>query len=161
VAARANAWLEEDFGRVHREWAYTEVHRQLLVEPFIGELVSPSDYKFLVFDGRVELIQVDTGRFGDHRRDFYLPDWRRAPLRHDHDHGPDQPPPPHLQEMLRAAAILGEGLSFARADFYDLSDGPRFGEMTFYPDAGLSRFEPDGYDFLLGSKWRYPDAGAP
>lgn len=156
VAARANAWLDEDFGHIHREWAYTQVRRQLLVEPFIGELVTPNDYKCFTFDGRVELIQVDSGRFDDHRRDFYTPGWERLPLKVEHEPGPDQPPPAHFQEILRAAATLGAGLSFARIDFYDLADGPRFGEVTFYPDAGLARFEPDDYDRRLGAKWRYP-----
>jgi hypothetical protein len=42
---------------------------QILIEPFIGVGDSlPWDYKLMVFNGRVEFIQVDTGRATAHRR---------------------------------------------------------------------------------------------
>ena len=62
--------------------------------------------------------------------------------------------PRHLNEIVRAAEALAEDFAFVRVDFYDLPSGPRFGEMTFYPDSGLAQFSPAEYDFEIGSLWR-------
>lgn len=45
-----------------------------------------------------------------------------------------------------------------RVDLYDLPDGPRFGQLTFWPEAGLCRFEPASYDQVLGGMWSYPQS---
>lgn len=159
VAHEANSWLSYDHHLVHREWAYGNVKRQLLIEPFIGEEQAPDDYKFWVFDGVVRFIQVDNGRFSKHTRQFYSPSWKRLDLRMNY---PDAPAnvaaPAHLSFMLEAASKLAEGFRFVRVDLYDTPQKPLFGEMTFSPEAGLCRFEPVGFDLELGESWSYPEA---
>src|SRR6185503_14020824 len=41
----ANQWLDYDHHVLHREWAYGEVDRNILIEPFVGEGEAPEDYK--------------------------------------------------------------------------------------------------------------------
>lgn len=159
IAQEANGWLNYDHHLVHREWAYGNVKRQLLIEPFIGEEQAPDDYKFWVFDGVVRFIQVDNGRFSKHTRQFYSPSWSRLDLKMNY---PDAPTnvdaPAHLAFMLEAASKLAEGFRFVRVDLYDTPQKPLFGEMTFSPEAGLCRFEPAGFDLELGESWSYPEA---
>jgi hypothetical protein len=31
---------------------------------------------------------------------------------------------------------------------------PYFGEMTFYPEAGVGRFDPPEYDAIIDALWR-------
>ncbi|MEZ5995965.1 MAG: ATP-grasp fold amidoligase family protein [Hyphomonadaceae bacterium] len=157
---RANRWLKFDYHLMHREWAYGQVARQVLIEPFVGEGgVAPPDYKFWVFDGEVRFIQVDHGRFEQHTRQFYDPRWTRLNLNMNYPSSPaPAPAPKHLKDMLEGAAVLAEGFRFVRVDFYDAARGPLFGEMTFAPEAGLCRFEPRDFDWTLGESWAYPRA---
>jgi len=157
AADEANSWLSYDHHVIHREWAYGNVQRQILIEPFIGEDKAPDDYKFWVFDGAVRFIQVDHGRFNNHTRQFYTPAWKRLDFRMNYPStGPDTPPPPHLRQMLQAARTLANGFRFVRVDLYDTPDRPLFGELTFAPEAGLCRFDPPEVDLRLGETWSYP-----
>lgn len=140
-----------------KEHFYELIERELFVEPFLGENLV--DYKFYVFGGEVRCIHVDTDRRTDHKRIFYDRDWRRLPLTLRYPSDPrDLPPPLHLQEMIEGAETLGRDFDFVRADFYDLPDGPRFGELTFTPGGGYERFTPRDWDSILGSYW--PATGA-
>jgi len=158
VAREANGWLGYDHHVVHREWAYGNVQRELLIEPFIGEGGAPDDYKFWVFDGVVRFIQVDHDRFSGHTRQFYSPSWTRLDLTMNYPDTPaNAPPPPHLARMIAAASKLAEGFRFVRVDLYDTPQRPLFGEMTFSPEAGLCRFDPPSFDLELGESWSYPE----
>lgn len=55
--------------------------------------------------------------------------------------------------MIRIAETLATGFPFVRVDLYAGENGPLFGEMTFAPGAGLSKFFPAEYDFRLGALW--------
>jgi hypothetical protein len=70
VIATCRAWLDQSFYEQTREWAYKNVEPRIVVEEFIddGTGAAPNDYKLFVFDGAVELIQVDTARFTGHPR---------------------------------------------------------------------------------------------
>jgi hypothetical protein len=142
---------------LHERW-YNRIERQILIEPFIGEPgEAPPDYKFFVFDGAVKMVQVDIDRFGDHKRALFSPEWERFDVSSLYPIiDEDVARPIHLTEMIAAAGKLGEGFSFVRVDFYDLPDGPRFGEMTFAPDGGIARFNPESFNLKLGEYWKGP-----
>ena len=59
------------------EWIYRNIRPRVLFEELLtdGTGAAPRDFKFFMFDGQCELIQVDSDRFGDHRRDLYSPSW--------------------------------------------------------------------------------------
>lgn len=138
------------------EWLYTKIQPKLLVEPFISLASNlPLDYKLFVFGGRVEYIEVDTDRENDHKRTFFDRTWTRQEfsLGYKRDDR-DIPPPTSLTEMIEAAEKLSDGIPFVRIDFYEIDGRPVFGEMTFYPDAGIAKFTPDLYDFKLGNLWK-------
>jgi len=154
----ANRWLNYDHHVLHREWAYGQVSREILIEPFIGHGEAPKDYKFWVLDGAVRFVQVDEGRFRHHTRQFYTPEWTRLDFRLKYpSSSKDVPAPPHLSEMLAAAKTLSEGFRFMRVDLYDTPQKPLFGELTLAPEAGLCRFDPRQVDFELGASWLYPN----
>ncbi|KQN92702.1 hypothetical protein ASE95_08510 [Sphingomonas sp. Leaf231] len=146
-------WLATDWYPYLHEWWYNEIERLLLIEPMIGEELN--DYKFFCFDGEVKVVQVDGGRFTDHRRSFYDRDWKLQPfeLAHDLIDG-DVPRPRHFARMIELAETLSTGFAFVRIDFYDLEAGPMFGEMTFAPGAGFERFSPDSADVMFGDWWK-------
>jgi hypothetical protein len=152
-------WLDEPLFRDRGEWVYSQARRLLIVEEFLGSGQPPVDHKFLVFGGRVELVQVDTGRFGEHRRRLYSPDWTPVDVVEAVAPGPLTPPPDSLQEMTKVAEALGADFDFVRVDLYDVDGEVWFGELTPYPGGGLDPFDPV-LDRVLGSYWQLPPRSA-
>ena len=152
-------WLDEPLFRTRGEWVYSQARRLLLVEEFLGSGDPPADHKFLVFGGRVEVVQVDTGRFGEHRRRLYTRHWTPVDVREAVAPGPVTPPPASLPRMLEVAEALGADFDFVRVDLYDVGGEVWFGELTPYPGGGLDPFDPE-LDQRLGALWQLPPRSA-
>lgn len=149
---RARGWTRRGYGWWLDEWLYQEVPRGLLVEPLVGDGPElPTDYKFYVFGGRVEYIQVHLGRGRRHRWIVLDREWHRVSTpTWDAD-----PPRPHaFAAMLDAAEVLARDFHFVRVDLYEVAGRPLFGELTFYPGSGLDRFDPVSLDRAMGDHWR-------
>jgi hypothetical protein len=148
-------WQASYFNNSASEWAYSLVEPRMIVEPMLvphgGDLI---DYKLFVFGGRVEFVQVDRERHTAHKRSFFDRFWRRQPFTLNFPADPLSVPRPHsLPAMIQAAETLGRDWSFVRVDFYEIHGRPRFGEITFYPEAGLGKFDPPEYDRIFGDLW--------
>jgi TupA-like ATPgrasp len=151
IRARSKGWMKKDYGFWLDEWLYRHIPHGIIIEPFIGEgRVVPIDYKFYVFGGRVEYVQVHLDRGGNHRWILFDRDWKRvsAPTA---DADPAQPK--SLAKMIEAAEELGRGFDFVRVDLYEVGGKPLFGEMTFYPGSGLDPFAPVSLDKEIGGHW--------
>lgn len=148
-------WLEDNWYRYNKEWAYRDIPPRLVVEKFIGsDGHPPPDYKFFCFHGEPRLVQVDTARFEDHRRDLFDVTWRAIEVEYTYPPADETPAPPgNLAEMLTVARELASGFEFVRVDLYCWSDGVLFGELTHYPDGGMKRFSSDAFDRALGAVW--------
>ena len=124
---------------------------ELLVDP--GFEV-PRDYKCWTFHGRVEAIGVISNRFdGRSTQNFYTRDWQDIPMARIYPRDPEAriPRPGNLDEIVRVAEALAEGIDFVRVDLYSLNDRRVvFGEMTLNPAAGVGAFTPREYDYEFG-----------
>lgn len=69
------------------------------------------------------------------------------------------PPPSSFEEMKRLAAILSKGMPQARIDFYDINGHVYFGEITLFHMGGMMPFEPEEWDYKLGSWIKLPEKG--
>lgn len=149
LAGKAAQWVRRPYGEWLDEWAYRMIPRGLMIEPFIGrEGVLPLDYKFFVFDGRVEFVQVHLDREYDHRWIVLTRDWRPVA---DGNVIPKRPAA--LATMIAGAETLGAEFDFVRVDLYEVEGRPRFGEMSFYPGSGLDPFDPPELDLAMGRLW--------
>lgn len=149
----SQSWFAHDFSKVAREFVYSELPRRVIIEELLSDPKTgavPVDYKLFVFDGIVRFIQVDSDRFGSHKRSLYDPAWRRIPVAYKHQEGPDVEKPVNLKKMLELAGRLAQGLRFIRVDLYDLTDRVVFGELTNFPEAGNGKFEPTKFDAEFG-----------
>ena len=68
--------------------------------------------------------------------------------------------PACLGEMLGLVRSLSSsiGAPFLRVDFYVVAGRPLFGELTFYSDSGLGRFDPPEWDERIGQYLQLPEA---
>jgi TupA-like ATPgrasp len=152
--------LRFSHARITHEWAYTKITPQVLIEPLIempsGEV--PDDYKFFVYHGQVHFVQVDKSRFVRHARNLYTREGVR--LEGGTNGYPPLPDPVVLparwDELVRIAERIGAQFDFVRIDLYDTPRGVIFGEVTFYPGAGLERFSPQALDLQFGRPWILP-----
>ncbi|MBO0678313.1 hypothetical protein JRC04_12650 [Mycolicibacterium sp. S2-37] len=140
------------------EWGYGEARPLLLLEQRIptSDGAVPADYKFFVFDGRVELVQVNRSRHGAQSATFLDTDWNRLPVRWRIRPVADEPRPPELDAMLDIASTLGAGWDFIRVDLYAVDGEVWFGEYTPYPGGGLLRYKPPQFDVEMGAHWQLP-----
>jgi hypothetical protein len=67
LIALCEDWLKRSYYEEQWEQVYKHVEPRIIVEEFIddGSGAALNDYKLFVFDGTVEMIQVDVGRFTD------------------------------------------------------------------------------------------------
>jgi hypothetical protein len=158
----AKTWLSRDFTVVGREWAYRDVHRAVYVEELLRDARGclPADFKLFVFSGAVRLIQVDRDRFGEHTQALYDPHWTPIEGTVAARQGARGARPTCLTQMIRAAEKLSAGIDFVRIDLYDVRGRVYFGEITNYPNKGLSPFRPATLDRLLGD-WLTLDPDRP
>lgn len=152
-------WMKRSEYWVSREWAYKHIHARVIAEALLlddqGEV--PQDYKFFCFDGIPRFIQVDTGRFTDHRRDLFDLNWERLPVTYTYPGSETVISRPQLLHgMLELAAALSKGFPFVRVDLYNIGNSVKFGEMTWYPGGGLERFSPSEYDYVFGEAVKLP-----
>lgn len=151
-------WLHPVEAEKFGEWAYSKARPMFLAEEIIGTPGSPPrDYKFLVFDGDIAVVEVDAGRYSVHQLRYYLPDWSPLEVQAGvYPLTPLEPAPASLDRMLAAAAELGSGFDFMRIDLYNIGREVYFGEFTPYPASGLVPFFPFSFDVELGARWTLP-----
>lgn len=157
-AARKMAaeWLATDYSLLHREWPYRSLKRRVIAEENLSDAQGnvPVDYKFFVFSGRVRLFEVDYGRFTNHVQAFFTPEGERLAVHRRAVAEEGLPPlPTELSEMVVIAERLGAGHEFIRVDLYNVDGRTYFGEMTFYPAAGLVQWKPIEFEYELGAVW--------
>lgn len=140
---------EEECRRKVREWlkpgqySVAERHYNLIPKKFVceeyiddGSGGFPVDYKFMCIHGKVSCILGVGGREVGHGS--YLPytlDWKPIPeyYRGNSTASSLLPRPDNLEEMIKIAEVLADGIELVRIDLY--SNGSRiwFGEITLTP----------------------------
>lgn len=155
-------WFRDNHYYESREPQYRDIEPRIIVEELLTDDYGkiPLDYKLHCFNGRVEAIQVDIDRFGDHRRNFYSRGWDLLPFTWS-PWGKDGPKwkngsaiekPRELVEMIDVGETLSESFDYIRVDLYCLRHRIYFGELTLHHGGGTERFDPEEYDKILGDK---------
>jgi hypothetical protein len=158
IHEKCRMMLENNFGFLSNELWYTQIKPRLIVENFMHDkkYVIPRDYKFFVFHGRVELVQVNSNKTTELCLSFYDREWNRQNLvLKDYKSGPNIVQPSQYQKMVQLSEKLSKNIDFVRVDLYVVSgEGIIFGELTFAPNAGIKAFVSDRqHDFQLGTLW--------
>lgn len=144
--------LAEREYKVNKLWAYRNVKRELILEERIGDTSGLTDYKFFVFNGKVALTQVDTGRFSEHARTLYDEEFQFLDSNFGVSQGADSTSGTLLCNLADIASQVGREFDFVRVDLYHHEETTYFGELTVYPGGGLSPW-PHELDMHVGSYW--------
>lgn len=157
VRARIRGWQAMNYGVRADEPGYAELRPRIVVEAMLAEAdgAPPVEYKFFLFDGRVELIMVRVNDDHDrHRNAFTRADWSPVALRFDAPAAEPFARPAQWDRMLAIARSLGEGIDHVRVDLLVSRGRVYVGELTPYSFSGMVRSDPDSFDTELGSAWR-------
>lgn len=140
------------------EWQYKNIERRIFAEELLidKEGNTPNDVKIHCFNGEPYLVGVDIDRFGDHKRNVYFADGKRAPIEWFMPQSKEGWKPKNWNLMLELARKLSQAFYYARIDFYEHNDSVYFGEITFHPGGGFMRFEPKEWDLKLGKMLKLP-----
>jgi hypothetical protein len=133
-----------------RELHYSKISPKILAEPIIAN--NPQDYKIFFFKGEEKVIQVDTDRFINHKRNFYDLEWNLLPITQVYDNDKNiLPKPSKLDEMIKIGRkiVSKENFEFARIDFYEVQGVVYFGEITFFPEGGIGLFKNKQMDEIM------------
>jgi hypothetical protein len=158
IRSLCRKWLKVNYGLFHYEWAYQEIKRKIIVEQLLldndGKL--PLDYKLYCFHGECKYIRVSRNRLGreDHSA-YFDPDWNHLPVSNPGYKvmAGTFTRPVNLEELVSTAEKLSEPFDAVRIDLYICNGKIYFGEITHYDGSGLARFEPEKFDFEMGSNW--------
>lgn len=139
------------------EWPYKNVEPRIIAEPYMEDAQTRElrDYKFFCFEGEVKALFVATERNVpgvDVKFDFFDTYYNHLPIKKIHENAVETPKKPNnFDEMKELAATLSVGFPHVRVDLYEVNNKIYFGEMTFFHDAGWSKFEPQEWDYIFGS----------
>lgn len=154
--------LETDYYYLGFEWPYKDVKHRIIAEKYMedSETGEMRDYKFYVFNGEVKILKLATDRdvnSGEVNMDFYDMDFNHLPFRRGHNNASKTLSKPSQFELMKQLAEkLAKGIPFVRVDFYEVNGNVFFGEMTFFPASGWVAFEPQEWDYKLGSWLKLP-----
>lgn len=148
---RLKRWSKINYFWQNREWVYKDLKPRFICEKYLddGTGSSLTDYKFYCFSGQPAFCQVIRNRGANETIDIYDLNWKKLPfsgLRSRPGSQKEAEKPKSYGEMIEISKRLSERFPFVRADFYDINGTAVFGELTFFPQSGLGKFEPEEYD---------------
>lgn len=139
--------LKNNYYYLCREWPYKNLKHRIIAEKMITNTV-PNDYKFFMFNGKMDSVMVCTNRASGHPTfRFYDKEWNRLLYQK-----PELEPesnverPENYEKMIRIAEQLSENLVHMRVDLYNIDGQIYFGELTFFDQGGFDTditFETD------------------
>lgn len=152
-----DGWLTTKYYLLGMELHYKNIKPRLLVEQLLldkqGQI--PKDYKFYCFKNKIFLgVYID--RFKDTKVAFF-------DGKGEHSEYPfifkevDDPSkiekPENFDAMIEVVKKLSQPFDYVRMDMYSVNNTIYFGEYTFTPGGGISKFKNYAKDVEWGTYW--------
>ena len=140
------------------EYHYLKIKPKLIAQEYLSNFNGDKfiDYKFYCFNGKVDFISAEEGKVeGLKFRKYYNPDWSKSQVFFLDDLPEpsfEYKKPKNLSSMITLAEILSDKFPHMRVDLYEVNDLIYFGELTFTPDACLSKWGSIEMDKFYGYK---------
>lgn len=152
--------LKQNYYWSGREWPYKDVKPRIIAEEYMIDEsgYELKDYKFFCFNGEPKMMFIATDRGSDTKFDFYDMEFNHLPFTNGHPNANKQiKKPKNYSTMLALSAKLSFGIPHVRVDFYNINGKIYFGELTLFHWSGLVPFEPEEWDYKLGSWLKLPE----
>lgn len=157
-------WMRPDRNAYYQlfNWGFKHMKPVVYAEEYIEQVDGQVyDYKFFIFNGkeRAMFIATDRSKGFDLTYDWYDRDFNHLPFRYGGVMHADPAPekPKNYEKMIELAEKLAKPFPFVRVDFYEIGDKILLGEMTFYSGGGVLPFDPEEWDFEMGSWLELPE----
>lgn len=157
IRRKLQHWLKTDFSLMNGfEFHYRYCTPRIIIEEYQKDYASDSldDYKVYCFNNGSPVVCVCKDRFSERgvSTAYYDREWSRLPITDVGEGTFDCPRPPHLKEMVEMSERLAESFAFVRVDWYETTEGLKFGEMTFTSASGRENFDPPEWNIELGKR---------
>ena len=162
IKKKFNRSLKTDYYVYSRERAYKNIPRRIIAEEYKEDSKTKElrDYKFFCFDGVPKLLFVASDRQvkGEETKFvFFDMVFNHVPIINGHPNAKELPEKPsRFEEMKELAAKLSKDIPHVRVDFYEVDGRVFFGEMTYSHWGGMTPFEPEEWDYTIGSWIKLP-----
>ncbi len=154
----ANDWIREGAKKTGGlEWPYYSGKKpRIIFERYLDPGIEQGliDYKFMCFDGKpVYCFYLCDRDLGVSVKEGICDDkLNMLPYSEIGDVRPDNILiPKNYQKMLEIASVLSKDFPHVRVDLYNIKGSVVFGELTFFDASGYGQYDPDEFDFILGS----------
>ena len=160
--AKLDACLRANYYYSSREWAYKDIKPLIIAEKYMsdGRSSTLTDYKFFCCSGKAKMVLLASGEaHTDQRRlDYFDMDFTPLPIRRGAmtGAGSRMEKPEGFDALVSLAEKIAGTIPFIRVDFYLVDGHPYFGEIAFYPSAGLAEFSPHEWEERVRSWIQLP-----
>lgn len=151
VKKKINECLKNNYFKFTREWPYKNVKPRIIIEKYIADDLN--DYKLFCFNGNPEFTLVCSERFSSDNmnKSYFDNNWNLLNIKEgNHNNDVNIKKPLNFDKMKELSKLLSKNIPFLRVDFYEIENKIYFGELTFYPNGGYEKFEPEEWDYKLG-----------
>lgn len=156
-------WMAPDRNAYYQlfNWGFKHMKPVVYAEEYIEQVDGQVyDYKFFVFNGKEKamFIATDRSKGFELTYDWYDRDFNHLPFRYGGVMNAKSTPakPQNYEKMIELAEKLAKPFPFVRVDFYEVENRILLGEMTFYSGGGVLPFDPEEWDFKMGSWLELP-----
>jgi hypothetical protein len=137
--------LSRPYGWENGEWAYAFIKPRVMVEELLDPVgpKPPIDYKFFCANGKVKFCKYLYDRGLDIKARVVNSkfEFMDVILVENHKVGDKLLKPDNWEKMLELVELLSQSNKFVRVDLYNINHRIVFGEMTFFPMAGIYKGE--------------------
>lgn len=158
VAARKklSKSLKHNYYYNGREWPYKNVKPRIIAEEYLSALGEEGlvEYKIFCFNGVAKIVLACRGQAHGAGRinDFMDRDFNRIPVKSLNPTSKTDPErPEQLDDIIEIAEKLSAGIPQLRVDTYIANGKIYVGELTFFHNGGMCKFEPEEWDYTFGS----------
>lgn len=159
VFKRLDESIQHNYSANTGEWVYENIKPLIFAEEFLyplkGKLLV--DYKFFSFNGIFGWGFTGQNRTVDSRFCVFEDDFKIQNVEYIYlkPAKKDMPPKPNsFSEMVNVSNKISKILDFVRVDFYETTQGPKIGELTFFSQSGFGAFTKKQYDFKYGELFK-------
>ena len=147
------------------EWAYKNIKPRIICEKYINEseISEAFVYRMFFFNRILYYINLDIPFYNKINNNVYFKSlhynskWEKFNLKtRDEIFESNIIKPQNLEYIINIAEQISRPFVFVRTDLYNIKGSILFGELTFYPNNGIGKFDPIKWDYKFGELLKLP-----